>query len=46
MSCSGLGPLEPLLHDDDITDILVNGHAQVYVEKFGKLHRGGRDVSG
>ncbi len=34
----GLGPLEPLLHDDDITDILVNGHAQVYVEKFGKLH--------
>src|SRR6202453_59955 len=34
----GLGPLEPLLHDDDITDILVNGHGQVYVEKFGKLH--------
>jgi pilus assembly protein CpaF len=33
----GLGPLEPLLHDDDITDILVNGHSQVYVEKFGKL---------
>jgi len=35
----GLGPLEPLLHDDDITDIMVNGHSQVYVEKFGKLHR-------
>ena len=35
----GLGPLEPLLHDDDITDILVNGHSQVYIEKFGKLHR-------
>ena len=34
----GLGPLEPLLHDDDITDILVNGHSAVYVEKFGKLH--------
>src|SRR5271170_1907255 len=33
----GLGPLEPLLHDDDITDILVNGHEHVYVEKFGKL---------
>jgi pilus assembly protein CpaF len=33
----GLGPLEPLLHDDDITDTLVNGHSQVYVEKFGKL---------
>ncbi|HVC45387.1 MAG TPA: CpaF family protein [Candidatus Binataceae bacterium] len=35
----GLGPLEPLLHDGDITDILVNGHSQVYIEKFGKLHR-------
>ncbi len=33
----GLGPLEPLLHDDDITDIMVNGHNQVYVEKHGKL---------
>jgi pilus assembly protein CpaF len=39
----GLGPLEPLLHDDAITDILVNGHSQVYVEKAGKLHR--TDVS-
>src|SRR5258708_28287912 len=33
----GLGPLEPLLRDDEITDILVNGHNQVYVEKRGKL---------
>ena len=33
----GLGPLEPLLEDDDISDILVNGHAQVYIERFGKL---------
>ena len=33
----GLGPLEPLLEDDDISDILVNGHARVYVERFGKL---------
>jgi len=39
----GLGPLEPLLHDDSITDILVNGHAQVYVERAGKLHHA--DVS-
>ncbi len=34
----GLGPLEPLLWDDDITDILVNGHHQVYIEKGGKLY--------
>src|ERR1700691_6241257 len=34
----GLGPLEPLLRDDEITDILVHGHKQVYVEKRGKLH--------
>ncbi len=34
----GLGPLEPLLWDDEITDILVNGHRQIYVEKRGKLH--------
>ena len=34
----GLGPLEPLLWDDEITDILVNGPSQVYVEKRGKLH--------
>jgi pilus assembly protein CpaF len=35
----GLGPLEPLLHDDSITDILVNGPGCVYVEKGGKLLR-------
>ena len=34
----GLGPLEPLLWDDEITDILVNGHSQVYIENGGKLH--------
>jgi len=34
----GLGPLEPLLQDPDISDILVNTYRQVYVEKFGKLH--------
>src|SRR5579875_660243 len=33
----GLGPLEPLLWDEDITDIMVNGPNQVYVERFGKL---------
>jgi len=33
----GLGPLEPLLADDTITDILVNGPYQTYVERGGKL---------
>ncbi|MEQ9350438.1 MAG: ATPase, T2SS/T4P/T4SS family, partial [Alphaproteobacteria bacterium] len=33
----GLGPLEPLLADDSITDIMVNGPAQIYVERAGKL---------
>nr|WP_237219648.1 CpaF family protein [Sphingomonas arenae] len=33
----GLGPLEPLLKDPTINDILVNGHARVFVERFGKL---------
>lgn len=33
----GLGPLEPLLHDESITDIMVNGCNQVYVERKGKL---------
>jgi pilus assembly protein CpaF len=33
----GLGPLEPLLADSTISDILVNTHAQVYVERRGVL---------
>ena len=33
----GLGPLEPLLEDESITDILVNGFNQVYIEQEGKL---------
>jgi pilus assembly protein CpaF len=33
----GLGPLEPLLRDPGISDILVNGHRQVYVERKGLL---------
>ena len=33
----GLGPLEPLLQDPTISDILVNGHKQVYVERAGML---------
>jgi pilus assembly protein CpaF len=34
----GLGPLEPLLWDEDVNDILVNGPNQVYVERQGKLY--------
>jgi pilus assembly protein CpaF len=33
----GLGPLEPLLADESITDIMVNGPYQTYVERGGKL---------
>ena len=33
----GLGPLEPLLADDAITDIMVNGPRQIYIERGGKL---------
>ncbi|MXQ08737.1 CpaF family protein [Alphaproteobacteria bacterium GH1-50] len=34
---TGLGPLEPLLKDDSVNDILVNGPQQVFVERAGKL---------
>jgi pilus assembly protein CpaF len=33
----GLGPLEPLLKDPTISDILVNTHKHVYIERHGKL---------
>jgi pilus assembly protein CpaF len=33
----GLGPLEPLLKDDTVSDILINTHAAVYVERQGRL---------
>jgi pilus assembly protein CpaF len=33
----GLGPLDPLLRDNDISDILVNGPHQIYIEKYGRL---------
>jgi pilus assembly protein CpaF len=33
----GLGPLEPLLEDDTITDIMVNGPDRVFVERRGKM---------
>src|SRR6476659_25043 len=33
----GLGPLEPLLKDQSVNDILINTHNSVYVERHGKL---------
>jgi pilus assembly protein CpaF len=33
----GLGPLEPLLRDDSVTEIMVNGPRQVYIERNGRL---------
>jgi pilus assembly protein CpaF len=33
----GLGPLEPLLQDNEISDVLVNGYAETYIERRGKL---------
>lgn len=33
----GLGPLEDIIHDDSVTDVLVNGPSKVYVERNGKL---------
>jgi pilus assembly protein CpaF len=35
----GLGPLEPLLADDTITEIMVNGSKNIYIERKGKIHR-------
>jgi pilus assembly protein CpaF len=33
----GLGPLEPLLRDESVTEVMVNGPRQVYIERAGKL---------
>src|SRR5436853_667118 len=35
----GLGPLEPLMRDQSISDILINGPKTVYVERFGRLEQ-------
>ncbi len=34
----GLGPLEPLIRDKTTSEVMVNGHKNVYVERKGKLH--------
>ena len=35
----GFGPLQPLLEDDSITEIMVNGPYQVYIERKGKIYK-------
>ena len=35
----GLGPIEPLLSDETITEVMVNGAKNIYVERGGKIHR-------
>lgn len=35
----GLGPLQPLLEDDTITEVMVNGAKSIYIERKGKIHR-------
>jgi pilus assembly protein CpaF len=34
----GHGPLEPYLRDPEVTEIMVNGHDQIYVERNGRIH--------
>ncbi|MCP4139387.1 MAG: CpaF family protein [Chloroflexi bacterium] len=35
----GFGPLEPLLKDDSLTEVMVNGAKNIYIERKGRLHR-------
>ena len=35
----GFGPLQPLLEDETITEVMVNGAKNLYIERKGKIHR-------
>jgi pilus assembly protein CpaF len=37
----GYGPLEPLLRDDSVTEVMVNGADRIYIERNGKIERAG-----
>ena len=43
---TGLGPLEPLLSDPDVDEVMVNGPGEVYVERRGRLERTGVAFAG
>jgi hypothetical protein len=42
---TGYGPLEPLLKDPTVTDILINTHRRCYIERFGQLQERPRSIS-
>jgi pilus assembly protein CpaF len=43
---TGLGPLEPLLADPSVDEVMVNGPSSVYVERRGRLERAGVEFAG
>ena len=40
----GYGPLEPLLRDDTVTEVMVNNFDRIFVERDGKLEQRGDDL--
>ena len=43
---TGLGPLEPLLSDPSVEEVMVNGPGEVYIERAGKLQQAGVSFAG
>jgi pilus assembly protein CpaF len=42
---TGLGAIQELLRDDDISEIMVNGHDKIFIEKGGKIEDSGREFT-